>query len=72
VPTTESPQCLICVADAQNAAFSDISNAVLAMLECRKQMPADLNGDCYVDFRDFAILMDDWLNCDNPFDPLCN
>jgi hypothetical protein len=35
-------------------------------------MAADLNGDCYVDFLDFAILAGDWLNCGNPFDASCD
>ena len=32
---------------------------------------ADLNGDCYVDFADLAILMGEWLACGNPLDPNC-
>jgi hypothetical protein len=77
VPIMDSPQCLVRVraANGQNADISDISDIsdeAFTIFECRKQMPADLNGDCYVDFRDFAILMDDWLDCGNPFDPSCN
>ena len=29
-------------------------------------LPGDLNGDCQVDFDDFAILASQWHLCDNP------
>lgn len=32
---------------------------------------ADLNGDCYVDWRDFAIFVSEWLQCAEPTDPAC-
>jgi hypothetical protein len=32
---------------------------------------ADLNQDCTVDFRDFAIFAEDWLQCTMPDDPQC-
>lgn len=32
---------------------------------------ADLNNDCYVDFKDFSIFAATWLDCGNPFDPAC-
>jgi len=31
--------------------------------------PADTNRDCYLDLKDFAIIADDWLNCNDPADP---
>jgi hypothetical protein len=72
VPTVDSTQCLVRVADAQNAALSDISDEFFTIFECRRELRGDLNGDCYVDFLDFAILAGDWLNCGNPLDPLCD
>ncbi|MHC4116481.1 MAG: metallophosphoesterase family protein [Planctomycetota bacterium] len=72
VPTTDAAECLIRITDARNAALSDTSDNAFTMFECRKQMPADLNGDCYVNFLDFAILAGDWLNCGNPFDASCD
>ncbi len=30
--------------------------------ECANDPPGDLNGDCVVDFRDFAFIADNWLN----------
>jgi hypothetical protein len=32
---------------------------------------ADLNGDCYVDFLDLALLAQQWLNCIQPEDANC-
>lgn len=32
---------------------------------------SDLNGDCKVDFKDFAIIAGQWLNCIVPNDPSC-
>jgi hypothetical protein len=29
-------------------------------------MPGDFNGDCQVDFYDFAIFASEWRLCDNP------
>ncbi len=72
IPTMDSTQCLVRITDAQNASVSDISDETFTIFECRKQMPADLNGDCYVDFLDFAIFVGEWLNCGNPFDASCD
>jgi len=30
---------------------------------CEEPIPADLNGDCKVDFADFAIMASSWLEC---------
>ena len=32
---------------------------------------ADINGDCYVNFKDFAVLAGSWLNCNEPTDAGC-
>ena len=34
---------------------------VPAATECTVYLEADLNKDCYVDFKDLAILADQWL-----------
>jgi hypothetical protein len=39
--------------------------------ECLRIIPADLNGDCYVNWTDLAIFMSQWLECGNPSDPAC-
>ncbi|NIA16824.1 MAG: hypothetical protein GWO86_00595, partial [Planctomycetes bacterium] len=34
---------------------------------CTVYLDADLNRDCCVDFKDFAMLADDWLQCTIPY-----
>jgi len=34
-------------------------------------IPADLNGDCYVNWGDFSVFASYWLACDHPNDPNC-
>jgi len=72
VPMIDSNQCLIRISDMDNTSISDISDEAFTVFVCRKQLYADLNSDCYVDFLDFIILTTDWLNCGNPFDPNCD
>jgi len=38
---------------------------------CTTYVQADVNRDCYVDFRDFALLSQGWLDCTNPADANC-
>ena len=35
-------------------------------------MNADLNRDCYVDFKDFAMLASEWLKCSDPANSECS
>jgi hypothetical protein len=72
VPAMDSDQCLIRIADLNDAAVSDTSDETFTIFHCQKQLNGDLNGDCYVDFLDFAVLAGDWLNCGNPFDASCD
>ncbi|UCG59161.1 MAG: thrombospondin type 3 repeat-containing protein [Phycisphaerales bacterium] len=39
--------------------------------DCSGALLADLNGDCCVDWRDFAIFVSEWLQCAEPTDPDC-
>ncbi len=71
VPLVDSNQCLIRISNARDRAISDVSDGTFAIFQCRKALPGDLNGDCYVDVLDFAILAGDWLQCGNPFDAAC-
>lgn len=32
---------------------------------------ADINDDCYINFKDFALFVDSWLTCNNPADANC-
>jgi len=72
VPVTDSNQCLIRIGDPQDVTISDTSDETFTIFQCRKRLRGDLNGDCYVNFLDIAILMGDWLECGNPFDASCD
>ena len=68
----DSNQYLIRISDPVNIAASDTSDETFTIFQCTKQLRGDLNGDCYVNFLDIAILAGDWLECANPFDPSCD
>jgi hypothetical protein len=72
LPIVDSNQCLIRISDPENAGLSDTSDETFTIFQCQKQLTGDLNGDCYVNFLDIAILMNNWLECGNPFDPSCD
>jgi hypothetical protein len=38
---------------------------------CEVKLAGDINGDCYVNFTDVALLANNWLKCNNPMDPEC-
>ena len=69
LPTVDSNQCLIKISDKNGTIASDTSNRCFTIFECDKSLTADLNGDCKVDFNDFALFGDQWLTCGNPHDP---
>lgn len=71
-PPVDSDRCLLRISDLQNPTIADTSDSVFTIFRCLRHLSGDLNGDCYVDALDLAILADDWLKCANPFDPACN
>jgi len=71
VPPTDSNQCLVRISDAMDRTMSDVSDGTFTIFQCRKTLAGDVNGDCYVDLLDFALLAGDWLQCGNPFDAAC-
>ncbi len=70
-PALNSQTCLLRIRDASHAQAGDASDRPFSVFQCQKKLRADLNGDCYVDFADLAILLGEWLSCGNPFDPNC-
>ncbi len=65
-----------------NSAFLDFQDiqkiySVDMMTDCQSVLDAgfgiksDLNGDCDVNFRDFVLLAENWLKCNNPQDVNC-
>ncbi|MDD5458051.1 MAG: hypothetical protein PHF37_01460 [Phycisphaerae bacterium] len=39
--------------------------------DCAGWYEGDLNGDCYVNFKDFANIANQWMDCTAPTDPVC-
>ena len=72
IPLTDSNQCLLRVSDLSAPSISDTSDDVFTLFQCQQELDGDLNGDCYVNLLDFAMFVEDWLKCANPFDPSCN
>jgi len=71
VPVVDSNQCLVRVSEVGLPSVNDTSDDVFTMFQCQGPIIGDLNGDCYVDWRDFGIFVGHWLQCGNPFDPAC-
>jgi len=72
VPMVDSNQCRVRVSGLHDGTLSDVSDDAFTIFRCQRELAADVNGDCYVDHLDFAILASDWLKCANPFDPACD
>jgi len=71
VPPAHSNQCLLRISDLNDAGLSDVSDEAFTIFKCSREFAGDLNGDCYVDLIDLAILLESWLTCANPLDPSC-
>ncbi|MFA5238083.1 MAG: hypothetical protein WC476_00040 [Phycisphaerae bacterium] len=71
VPEADSNQCLVRVSEVGDTAVCDVSDNVFTIYPCERDLPMDFNGDCYMDFKDFAAFSADWLKCGNPYDPNC-
>ncbi len=68
LPVVHSNQCLVRIGSLNDATVSDTSDETSVIFGCRKQLNGGVNGDCYVDLLDFAMLAGDWLRCGSPFD----
>lgn len=71
IPNLNSNQCLARISHLLYPSIMDTSDAVFTIFECQGGLISDLNKDCYVDLQDFALFSQQWLACQNPFDPLC-
>jgi len=71
VPVVDSNRCLVRIRDLHDVTVHDTSDETFTIFRCLRQLSGDLNGDCYVDFSDLAMLAGEWLECANPFDPSC-
>ena len=67
VPDLDSQTCSIRVSDLADAATKGLSG-VFTVFQCDADLTADLNGDCFVNIADVAVLAGQWLTCGNPYD----
>jgi hypothetical protein len=86
IPLTGDDECALLIQDVNNPETYDIVEQI-HIYDCNETIPGDLNADCYVDFRDYAILVssshvesdfglilqlaEQWCDCGNPYDPTC-
>ncbi len=49
----------------------DPNNPGASVLPYGLGLVGDVNGDCYVDFEDLKLVVEDWAKCNNPEDPNC-
>lgn len=60
IPSSLSYKCLIRITDADDPNITDTSDDPFYIVRCLLPIPGDWNGDCYLDFDDFAILAAAW------------
>ena len=71
VPPMDSNECLVRVTDENDAYLTDTSDDMFYIYQCQETFASDLNHDCYVDLRDFALFVNQWCFCGNPYDSSC-
>ena len=69
LPAVDSNQCLVRITDEFLPYATDTSDSTFTIFICHLQ--GDLDGNCYVNFDDFVIIANEWLECGIPFDPDC-
>ena len=42
---------------------SDVNDSTFTVYTCQEQITGDLNGDCIVNMVDFALMLNNWLEC---------
>ncbi|AQQ70741.1 hypothetical protein SMSP2_01102 [Limihaloglobus sulfuriphilus] len=70
-PNIESEQCLIRVSSSDNPTITDNSDEPFVIFACSEINPADINNDCYVNFYDFELFVENWLWCGDRYNPDC-
>jgi hypothetical protein len=61
IPMVSSNECLIRVSDLSDPTTYDTSQTVFTIYRCQERPVGDVNGDCVVDFLDFALMADHWM-----------
>jgi hypothetical protein len=66
VPDVDSNSCMVRVTDSNDPNISDTSN-LFYIYRCTNSIDGDINGDCYVNMKDFGRIASEWLdNCQTP------
>jgi hypothetical protein len=60
-PDIDSNNCMLRITDADNPAITDTSS-IFYLYQCNTPNQGDINDDCYVTAKDFALLASAWLN----------
>jgi hypothetical protein len=79
---------MVRVSNSHDRAVGDISDDSFTIFQCRGPIAGDVNGDCYANFSDLALIASDspedtvllqiaaladvWCDCGNPFDASCD
>ena len=87
VPSDLDGPCYLAIHDADDATVGNIMYDGFYVYQCDEAMSADMDGNCYVDFRDYGMLVsnwpldldfgliiefaEQWCDCQNPYDPAC-
>ena len=71
VPNQLTQEGLVRIYSVDDPNIEDTSDWPFYIYECQYVFYGDNNMDCYINFRDFTILADEWLRCGNPMDPSC-
>ncbi|HIJ69738.1 MAG TPA: hypothetical protein HPP87_00070 [Planctomycetes bacterium] len=69
VTDANSTQCLVRLSDKENHNTADTSDSVFTIYQCA--LAYDLNCDCFIDLKDFVLLVSEWLQCGDPLDSDC-
>jgi len=62
VPGPASKDCLVRVSYANLPSVNDTSDNTFLIYSCSEELTGDLNHDCQVDMRDFAVVAQNWLS----------
>ncbi|MBI9019069.1 MAG: PD40 domain-containing protein [Phycisphaerae bacterium] len=68
---TEGEYALRIIDNSDSEIVYDEMEGLFYVYVCDKDLVADIDGNCYVDLTDFALLASNWLMCGNPYDSDC-
>lgn len=69
VADVNSMDCRVRITSVELTDISDESDGNFWIFPCNSALTADFNRDCYVDVKDMAYVMAQWLDCGHPTDP---